>query len=142
MVGGVMAARLTQLFSSRSSILAWATAVQAGALVVVGVTSSFWLALAALIVTSVIMAAAMPVRQTLLNNLIASEQRATVLSFDGLIGSSGGVVIQPALGRTADIWSYGTAYVIGGAVYALSVPFLVVLRTLGLSQDRTQGESE
>jgi len=32
------------------------------------------------------------------------------------MGSSGGVVIQPALGRAADVWSYGTSYLLGAAV--------------------------
>jgi len=41
----------------------------------------------------------MPVRQAFVNGLIPSEQRATVLSFDSLMGSAGGVVFQPALGR-------------------------------------------
>ncbi len=137
MVGGFLATRATAWFANRSSALAWSIVVQAIALVIVGVTSSFWLALIALIVTSVIMAAAMPIRQTLLNSLIASEQRATVLSFDGLMGSAGGVVIQPGLGRAADAFSYGTAYVIGGAIYALSAPFLLALRALRLDVDRT-----
>ena len=39
---------------------------------------------------------ARPVRQAYLNDMIASKQRATVLSFDSLMGSSGGVVVQPA----------------------------------------------
>jgi hypothetical protein len=83
------------------------------------------------------MAAAQPIRQTLLNGLIASEQRATVLSFDGLMASAGGVAVQPALGRAADVWSYGTAYVAGSVVYALSAPFLIGLRGMDLPEDRT-----
>ena len=38
--------------------------------------------------------------------LIPSEQRATVLSFDNLMSSAGGVVAQPALGRVADVYGY------------------------------------
>ena len=41
----------------------------------------------------------MPIRQAYLNDMIPSQQRATVLSFDSLMGSSGGVVIQPVLGQ-------------------------------------------
>jgi MFS family permease len=137
MVGGLLASFTTRGFSNRSSVLAVAILVQAMGLVIVGVTGDFWVALGALVVTSVSMAAAQPVRQTLLNGLIASEQRATVLSFDGLMASTGGVAIQPALGRAADVWSYGTAYVAGGAVYALSAPFLVGLRRMDLAEDRT-----
>ena len=61
-----------------------------------------------------VFAAEMPIRQAYLNDMIPSKQRATVLSFDSLMGSSGGVVIQPALGKAADVWSYGTSLVVGG----------------------------
>jgi len=50
------------------------------------------------------------VRQAYVNALIPSEQRATVLSFDSLMGSSGGVAFQPVLGRVADGWGYPTSY--------------------------------
>jgi len=36
----------------------------------------------------------MPVRQAFVNGLIPSEQRATVLSFDSLMGSAGGVALS------------------------------------------------
>lgn len=137
MVGGFLASFTTRGFSNRSSVLAVAIVIQASGLIVVGLTGSFWIALLALVVTSVSMAAAQPIRQTLLNRLIASGQRATVLSFDGLMASAGGVVVQPALGRTADVWSYGTAYAAGGLVYILSAPFLIGLRRLDLAEDRT-----
>jgi hypothetical protein len=39
-------------------------------------------------------AADMPIRQAYLNDMILSQQRATVLSFDSM--ARGGVVIQPA----------------------------------------------
>ncbi|MEV4707039.1 hypothetical protein [Actinoplanes sp. NPDC049316] len=44
-----------------------------------------------------LVAAAMPVRQAYLNGMIPSRQRATILSFDSLMSSAGGVVAQPAL---------------------------------------------
>ena len=48
-----------------------------------------------------------PLRQAYVNGVIPSDQRATVLSFDNLMGSAGGVVAQPALGRAADVFGYG-----------------------------------
>ena len=60
--------------------------------------------------------------------MIPSRQRATVLSFDSLMGSSGGVVIQPVLGRTADVYGYGTSLVVAAGLQLLSVPFLVASR--------------
>ncbi len=135
--GGFLASKVSRWFTHRSSALAVSVVVQTVALIVVGLTASFWVALGALVVASVTMAASMPIRQTLLNLLIGSEQRATVLSFDGLMGSSGGVIIQPALGRAADVWSYGTAYVVGGIIQLAAAPFLFALRTLGRDEDAT-----
>ena len=68
-------------------------------LVLLGLTDAFWLALVCLVLWGLIFAADMPIRQAYLNDMIPSRQRATVLSFNSLMGSSGGVVIQPALGR-------------------------------------------
>ena len=55
----------------------------------------------------------MPIRQAYLNGLIPSRQRATILSFDSMMGSSGGVWTQPVLGRAADVWGYAPSYLIG-----------------------------
>jgi MFS family permease len=139
-VGGLLAVRVSRFLERRSSALLITSLTQAAALVVVGLTASFWVALAALIVTSLMMAVVMPVRQTLINSLIPSEQRATVLSFDGLMGSTGGVVIQPALGRAADVWSYGTAYVVGGAIRLLAAPFALSIRSMDMEEDMMQSE--
>ena len=67
-------------------------------------------------------------RQTFLNGLIPSEQRATVLSFDNLMGSAGGVVIQPALGRTADLYGYPASYLVSAGISALALPFVWLAR--------------
>ncbi len=66
------------------------------------------------------------VRQAFINPLIPAQQRATVLSFDALMGSAGGVVAQPALGRVADVSGYAASYVVSGAVSALAIPFLMI----------------
>ena len=94
----------------------------------IGLIPNFWVAIALLVMWSLMFAAVMPVRQTYLNGLIASSERATVLSFDSLMGSTGGVIIQPVLGRAADIWSYPISYVCSGAVQALAIPFLLLAR--------------
>jgi len=69
-----------------------------------------------------------PLRQAFINGLIPSEQRATVLSFDSLMGSAGGVVAQPALGRVADVSGYGPAYVVSAGITALALPFVLLAR--------------
>jgi len=127
-LGGLCAARVRALLRRRTTALIAGTTAGAVLLAVLGLTHGFWVALATLVVWGVIGAAITPIHQGYLNDLIPSKQRATVLSFDSLMGSAGGVVIQPALGRAADAWGYGTSYVVGAAVQLLAVPFLVASR--------------
>ena len=70
----------------------------------------------------------MPIRQTYLNGLIPSRQRATILSFDSMMGSTGGVWTQPVLGRAADVWGYAPSYLLGAGISALAIPFLALSR--------------
>jgi len=126
--GGVLAPRIRNLFAKRTSAVIGASLLSVLSLVVLGVNSLFWLAVVFLMVWGFVFAVAEPVRQAYLNDMIPSKQRATVLSFDSLFGSLGGVFIQPALGRSADIWGYGTSLVIGGLVELIGVPIMLASR--------------
>jgi len=97
-------------------------------LALIGVTSSFAVALLLVVVWAVIFAIEGPLRQAFINGVIPSEQRATVLSFDNLMGSAGAVIAQPALGRVADVNGYGASYVVAAGLQALAIPFLVLAR--------------
>jgi len=112
-----------------------ATLASAGVLAALGLTNSFWVALALLTVWAMVFAAEMPIRQAYLNDMIPSRQRATVLSFDSLMGSSGGVVIQPVLGKVADVYSYSTSLVVGALVQLVAAPFLFRSRREGAPAD-------
>jgi MFS family permease len=107
-----------------------------------GTVPSFWVVLALLVVWSIVFAAIIPVRQSYLNNLIPSEQRATVLSSDNLLASAGGVIIQPALGKAADVWGYPTSYVLSAAVQLLALPFILLARREKASSDAIQEGTE
>jgi hypothetical protein len=76
-----------------------------------------------------------------MNGQIPSEQRATVLSVDNLMGSAGGVVAQPALGRAADLFGYGPSYVIAASVQALAVPFVLLARRENATSDPISPEA-
>jgi MFS family permease len=75
-----------------------------------------------------VFAAVTPIRQAYLNGIIPSEQRATVLSFDSLMGSSGAVFSQPALGRVADVGGYSASYLVAAAVQLGALPFAILAR--------------
>jgi MFS family permease len=109
-------------------VLLAGTAAGAVVLALLGLADRFALALALLVLWGVAAAAVTPVRQAYLNDLVPSAQRATVLSFDSLVGSAGGVVVQPALGRAADAWGYGTSYLVGAVINLGALPFLVASR--------------
>ncbi|TFD51298.1 MFS transporter [Cryobacterium sp. Hh11] len=126
--GGLLAPRIRSLFRKRTSMVLAASLVSVGILVALGLNSLFWLAVLLLVVWGFVFAVAGPVRQAYLNDMIPSKQRATVLSFDSLFGSLGGVFIQPALGRAADLQGYGTSLVIGAVVELIGLPFLLASR--------------
>lgn len=135
MLGGLLAPRIRRTVRRRTSALIGTASLGALLLALLGVTRSFAVALLLLVLWGIAQAATVPVRQAYLNDLIPSRQRATVLSFDSLMGSSGGVVVQPALGRAADLWGYGASYLVGGAIQLLAVPFLYRSRRLNAPAD-------
>jgi MFS family permease len=123
-LGGFAAPKIRALFRKRTTALILGAIVSASILALLGIVHAFWVALALLVVWGLVFAADMPIRQAYLNDMIPSQQRATVLSFDSLMGSSGGVFIQPVLGKVADVYSYGTSFAFGALFQLLAVPFL------------------
>jgi MFS family permease len=126
--GGILAPKIRQLFSKRTTALLLGTFLTAIILIFVAFTNSFWVALALIFVWGLLFAALSPIRQAYLNGNIPSEQRATVLSFDSLMGSSGGIVSQPILGKIADIYSYSTSYMVGAFIQLGALPFVYLAK--------------
>src|SRR5512132_2469132 len=138
--GGMAAPRVRLLFRRRTSALLVGLLIEVGLLVLLGLATSFWVAVGLLVLWGLSGAATLPIRQAYLNGLIPSEQRATVLSFDNLLGSSGGVVIQPALGKVADVSSYASSYLVAAAFQALATPFVVLARRTRATSDPVEFE--
>jgi MFS family permease len=127
-LGGVAAPRIRRLFQRRTSALIAMGALSVITLVLIGLVESFWGVIGLIVVWGLLFAATMPIRQTYLNGLIPSRQRATIISFDALMASSGGVWAQPVLGRAADVWGYAPSYLIGAGIEAVGLPFLALSR--------------
>jgi len=138
-LGGLAAARFRRLFRLRTSALLCTAALSAATLAAVGIVRTFWGAIALIVVWGLLFAASMPIRQSYLNALIPSRQRATILSFDSMMGSTGGVWAQPVLGRAADAWGYGTSYLLGAAISTLAVPAYALSRRQHAPADRRDG---
>jgi MFS family permease len=127
-VGGLLVKQIRKLFSRRTHIFILCTALSVVALAVIGGTANFWVAVVLLVVWAMVSASVTPIRQAYLNGIIPSEQRATVLSFDSLMGSSGAVIAQPVLGRVADAGGYSTSYLVAAAVQLGALPFIILAR--------------
>jgi predicted MFS family arabinose efflux permease len=89
---------------------------------------SFCAVIGLIAVWGLLFSATMPIRQACLNDMIPSQQRATILSFDSLMSSAGGVWGQPVLGRAADAWGYAPSYAMSAGIAALGLPFLALSR--------------
>jgi MFS family permease len=127
-LGGLAVSRVARLFGRRTTVLVLGTVLDVVLLALLAMTGSFLVALLVLAAWAFVFAFEAPLRQAFLNGLIPSEQRATVLSFDSLMGSAGGVVTQPALGRVADLSGYGTSYLAAAGIQALALPFVILAR--------------
>jgi MFS family permease len=124
MLGGVAAPSIRRLFHRRTSALIATAGLSVITLGLIGVVESFWAVIGLTAVWGLLFAATRPIRQAYMNGLIPSRQRATILSFDSLMTSSGGVWTQPVLGRAADAWGYAPSYLMSAGISALALPFL------------------
>ena len=127
-LGGWMAPRIRSLVRKRTTVLILCGIIGSLILVVLGFTRVFWVALVLLAIWALVSSAGTPVRQAYLNDMIASKQRATVLSFDSLMGNTGGVAVQPLLGRSADLYGYPASLAVGGVIELIAMPFLLSSR--------------
>jgi MFS family permease len=147
-VGGSSVGVARKVFRTRTGVITTEVVIGSLALVGVGLAEmldvpiGFWVAIGLLTLTALVSAISGPMQQAYMNGCIPSEQRATVLSFASLMGSAGGVVAQPALGRVADVYSLGTGYIVAGALYAIRLPFVVAVRRMKLDADNVARPSK
>src|SRR3954466_7497271 len=140
-LGGMAAPRIRRLFCRRTSALLVTAALSTIAISPVGVVDSFWPVIGLTVVWALLFAASMPIRQAYMNALIPSRQRATILSFDSLMTSSGGVWTQPVLGRAADAWGYAPTYLLSAAISLLALPFIALSRRQHAPADLRETEA-
>ncbi len=136
-VGGLSVPFVRRFFRRRTDAIFLAVALESlilAAIAVVGFNmdglglTAFYLAIGLLVLWALVFAVAGPIRQAFLNGIIPSQERATVLSFDSLMGSVGGAVAQPVLGRVADVSGYAASYLVSGAISAMALPFILLAR--------------
>ena len=104
-------------------------------LVLVGTVQSFWPVIGLTVIWALLFAATMPIRQTYINGMIPSQQRATILSFDSMMSSTGGVWAQPILGRVADSSGYAASYLVSAGISVFALPFIALSRSQNAPAD-------
>jgi MFS family permease len=129
----------TRFCGKRTTLLIWASGIQSIASIAVGLTSSFWFAVASFLVVMVSFGVIVPVKQAYLHNVVPSEHRATVVSFDSMVGSAGSIGGQTGLGALSRAQSIASGYVVGGAVTLIALPVFARLRRLRRPADLVPG---
>jgi MFS family permease len=133
--GGFSVPLMRKVFARRTTVLLFTIVAGSISLTAIGLTGNFWVVIILLAIWGALFAASVPIRSAYLNGLIPSEQRATVLSADNMLGSAGAAIIQPGLAKSADMWGYATSYVIGGFVELLALPFILLARKTHAKSD-------
>ncbi len=137
--GNTIVEYLTRFCGRRTTMLLAASGVMGLAGLAIGLADEFWIALVALLAVAVAMGVQMPVRQAYLHESIPSDQRATVVSFDSMMGSAGGVGGQIGLGAVSRSVSISAGYITGGLVLLAAVPVFAALRRMDEPADHFAG---
>jgi MFS family permease len=139
-VGNQLVRLLSPRCERRTTLLLGAAVVETCAAVALGLAGSFWVALPALLLVTASIGVTSPVRQAYLHQMVPSEQRATVVSFDSMVANTGGFGGQLGLGALGEARGIGTAFVAGGLATAAAIPLFARVRSLGGPADRIVGE--
>ncbi len=138
-IGNAIVGVVTRYCVRRTTVFLWGSVVFTLAMIGVGAADDFWLALTLLFLAGLTMGAQLPVRSAFFHTVVPSEQRATVISFDSMVGGAGGVVGQTSLGGFSDRRGFSAGYIVGGAVTAAAVPLLWLVRRRRDPADHLEG---
>ncbi len=139
MVGNAIVEIVTRWCGRRTTLLLWSGGVFTMAMVGIGAFQTFAVALGLLLVAGVAMGVQMPVRQAFVHEVVPTEQRATVVSFDSMIGGGLQVVGQSSLGAFSERRGYAAGYVVGGLATVVAIPLLWLARRHNDSEDFFEG---
>jgi MFS family permease len=139
--GNALVGRLAKPGRRRTTILLGASAVTTATMVATGVVQSFWITVPIFLLGAVAGGVLQPVRQTYLHQSIPSSERATLVSFDSMVGSLGSVGGQTGLGFLSQERSIPAGFVVGGLATILAIPIFARLRGLNGPADRITAEA-
>jgi len=139
-VGGLLVGRVRRIFRRRTDAGATGWLTAATLLALMAVADGFWVAVVLMAAWSLAGSVVTPLRQAYVNGVVPAGQRATVLSFDSMMGSAGGAVLQPGLGRVADVGGYAASLLVAAAVQVVAVPFALLARAERAASDALDGD--
>jgi MFS family permease len=142
MGGNAIVKRIARPGTRRTTLLLAASAVSTACFVLTGAVQIFWVAVPVFLFSSFIGGIGQPVRQTFFHGLIPTDQRATLVSFDSLIGSTGSIGGQAGLGWLSQERSIPMGFVVGGLATLINLPILVRLRSRSEPTDIIRSEDD
>jgi MFS family permease len=140
-LGNVLVSRVARPGRRRTTILLAASAVLSAAMVATGAIQFFWVTVPLFLVGAVAVGVLTPVRQTYLHLSIPSSERATLVSFDALVGSVGSIGGQVGLGYLSQERSIPAGFVVGGLATLLGLPIFARLRARNEPVDRITADA-
>ena len=139
--GNALVGRFARPGMRRTTLLLGAAAAASASMIGTGIVQTFWLTVPIFLLGGIAEGLQQPVRQTYLHNSIPTEERATLVSFDSLMGNLGSVGTQSGLGYLSQERSIPMGFVVGGIAMGLSIPFYARIRALEQPADRITEES-
>jgi MFS family permease len=139
--GNALVGKLARPGGRRTTILLGAAAISTATMVATGVVRYFWVTVPVFLLGAVAGGVLQPLRQTYLHQSIPTSERATLVSFDSLMGSLGSVGGQTGLGFLSQERSIPAGFVVGGLATILALPIFGRLRGLKEPADRITAEA-
>jgi MFS family permease len=140
--GNALVGRVARPGRRRTTIMIWTSTVFTAAMVATGAVRAFWITVPLFLLGAVASGVRQPVRQTYLHRSIPTSERATLVSFDSLVGSLGSVGGQTGLGYLSQERSIPAGFVVGGLFTLLAPMIFGRLRTLDRPADRITTDAE
>jgi MFS family permease len=140
-LGNMLVKRVATPGRRRTTILLVTSAALSASMVATGAIQYFWVTVPVFLLGAVFAGIEQPVRQTYLHYSIPSSERATLVSFDNLIGSLGSIGGTTGLGYLSQERSVPAGFVVGGLATLLALPIFARLRSLNEPADRITAEA-
>lgn len=128
LIGNKAADILTKKLKKRTTLLISACTLQSIAIITIGLNNNFYVAVSLFLCFIFCFGLIQPLKQSFMHQMIPADKRATIISFDSLIGNGGSIFGQTGLGYISKQFSITLGYFVGGIVLIFSVPGMIKLR--------------